>query len=387
MSQSRRDKMGEDERYDAVRGNSADDSQALDYYNDDTPKRVVGRLFGNAFSGKAEGPEETDDDEDLVRGFERAKPKPKHEPDHTPKTGRAATGAKREAPHKGYEEPVNHKAYTSPKRSNAYNPGDDGEEDDADYGFSLYRRKSRQEQNWDSYMDAEEPVETRAPRGASGAHMTDGDAVKRVTPKYNQAKNKDVYKPPSTAHSKKVFFEEDDDDDYDDESPLPVKTIALSVMILLSVVLLAVMAFQLNAANQKLKEATANQEQAAELEQKNSEIKMQNDTLQARVADLEAKLAMYTQGGNPATPEGEEGGAGEGITTPTSPIPAPGNNQNTTATATGGKQYTIETGDTLSSISKKMYGTTTRANDIQAANNITDPTKLKLGQVLQIPPK
>lgn len=58
---------------------------------------------------------------------------------------------------------------------------------------------------------------------------------------------------------------------------------------------------------------------------------------------------------------------------------------------TGGNQYlgnyTVNSGDTLSSISQKVYGSTAGANTIYSANSnkIPNPNKLTVGTVLQIP--
>ena len=47
-----------------------------------------------------------------------------------------------------------------------------------------------------------------------------------------------------------------------------------------------------------------------------------------------------------------------------------------------GGQYTIQKGDTLSSIASR---TNTSVKDIINANRITDPTKIQVGQTLFIP--
>ncbi|MEX0774943.1 MAG: LysM peptidoglycan-binding domain-containing protein [Phycisphaeraceae bacterium] len=53
--------------------------------------------------------------------------------------------------------------------------------------------------------------------------------------------------------------------------------------------------------------------------------------------------------------------------------------------AVPGGTYTVKKGDTLSSISRQAYGTAARVKDIAAANNISDPNKIKVGQVLMLP--
>jgi nucleoid-associated protein YgaU len=57
------------------------------------------------------------------------------------------------------------------------------------------------------------------------------------------------------------------------------------------------------------------------------------------------------------------------------------------ATKSGGKTHTVKAGDSLSSISKQYYGTTTKWQQIAEANKTTlkDPNKLKVGMKLAIP--
>jgi nucleoid-associated protein YgaU len=51
--------------------------------------------------------------------------------------------------------------------------------------------------------------------------------------------------------------------------------------------------------------------------------------------------------------------------------------------------YTVKSGDTLSKISKEFYGEAGQYMKIFEANRdqLSDPDKIKVGQVLQIPPK
>ena len=57
------------------------------------------------------------------------------------------------------------------------------------------------------------------------------------------------------------------------------------------------------------------------------------------------------------------------------------------ATATSGKTYTVKAGDTLSKIAKEQLGDANAYNEIFNANRdqLTDPDKIKPGQVLKIP--
>lgn len=51
----------------------------------------------------------------------------------------------------------------------------------------------------------------------------------------------------------------------------------------------------------------------------------------------------------------------------------------------GYQTYTIKKGDTLGSISQKFFGTTQEWKRIASVNNISDPAKIKVGQILEIP--
>ena len=66
------------------------------------------------------------------------------------------------------------------------------------------------------------------------------------------------------------------------------------------------------------------------------------------------------------------------------------NDQMTVATASAeAKYYTVVSGDTLSKISKQMYGDANKYNDIFEANKpmLTSPDKIYPGQMLRIPPQ
>ena len=66
--------------------------------------------------------------------------------------------------------------------------------------------------------------------------------------------------------------------------------------------------------------------------------------------------------------------------------PAPGT---TSAPGAAGTSYTVKAGDTLSKIAKEHYGNANAYMKIFNANTdkLTDPDKIKVGQVLTIPPK
>ncbi len=74
------------------------------------------------------------------------------------------------------------------------------------------------------------------------------------------------------------------------------------------------------------------------------------------------------------------------ITSPTAPMPS--KNSNATVARTGtSTTYTVQQKDTLSSISRKFFGSDKRSNDILKANSdkLKSPAGLKPGMVLTIP--
>lgn len=82
------------------------------------------------------------------------------------------------------------------------------------------------------------------------------------------------------------------------------------------------------------------------------------------------------------TPEGGSGPDGEATASPTptataTPTPTP-----TPTPEPEGTTYTVESGDTLTGIARQFDST---ADEIQRANNISDPTSIQVGDVLTIP--
>jgi nucleoid-associated protein YgaU len=93
-------------------------------------------------------------------------------------------------------------------------------------------------------------------------------------------------------------------------------------------------------------------------------------------------------------------GAAATASTPGKPVPlagtAPAGGSQTVAHKSAGESggwssrtYTVEKGDTLSGIAKKMYGNANKYPQIFEANKpmLKDPDKIYPGQVLRIPPE
>ncbi len=77
------------------------------------------------------------------------------------------------------------------------------------------------------------------------------------------------------------------------------------------------------------------------------------------------------------------------IVIPKDTVPIPGavtpNPQPPAAPAGEGKTYTIQSGDTFSSIALHFYGDESKWTAIAKANPLVDPTRLKVGKVIKIP--
>lgn len=69
-------------------------------------------------------------------------------------------------------------------------------------------------------------------------------------------------------------------------------------------------------------------------------------------------------------------------------VKQPGGTLPPTTTPPGGRTYIVQKGDGLMSIARKLYNDPRRYKDLQALNpDITDPGKLKAGQVIKVPEK
>ena len=69
------------------------------------------------------------------------------------------------------------------------------------------------------------------------------------------------------------------------------------------------------------------------------------------------------------------------------PATAPGSGPTGTMVRPAGAPatYTVQKGDSLYSIARKLYGDQKRFKDLAQANNISDPNKITVGQVLTVP--
>jgi LysM repeat protein len=86
---------------------------------------------------------------------------------------------------------------------------------------------------------------------------------------------------------------------------------------------------------------------------------------------------LMTQWVGPVTPPAPAPSPAAPAPTPSPPPPSP---------APAVRTYTVQPGDTLGGIARTVYGNAAKYPLIAAANNITDPRRIWVGQVLTIPP-
>lgn len=88
-------------------------------------------------------------------------------------------------------------------------------------------------------------------------------------------------------------------------------------------------------------------------------------------------------------PAVDAGAAGGGLYGPTpvsvEPAPVPGMVTPAPTPTASGSTYVVKKGDTLMSIARAHYGSAARFRDIAAANGLSDPNKIKVGQTLILP--
>ncbi len=174
---------------------------------------------------------------------------------------------------------------------------------------------------------------------------------------------------------------DNDYDDYDDYSKR--YSISLGINILFGVALAGICIFTF------LKVSSLSDEVAA-LSVANAELVEQNNKINELQIDVDYYKDLYqnTEEGQ-ASLEAEKNGETstetetEGSKDSTSTNSSSSTSSSNTSNATG-TTYTVQSGDTLSSISKKMYGTSNEYKKIMDANNLTSEN-VSIGQVLIIP--
>ena len=147
---------------------------------------------------------------------------------------------------------------------------------------------------------------------------------------------------------------------------------ALGLLVFL--IILALIVWGWAATNSRLNAVTAELE---ELEGRYNMLALENADMETHILYLDNQLAAAQQSVAPpitGNDDNDDGEAATGGQTQTQPP----------AQATG-RTHTMQSGDTLSSISRHFFGDTSRVNEIATLNNIADPNNIPVGTVLRIP--
>ena len=108
-------------------------------------------------------------------------------------------------------------------------------------------------------------------------------------------------------------------------------------------------------------------------------LRTENAALYRQVEDLKREMVRVRSRPEPAKPAAQPARPAPAIAPPPAK-PKP-------AASAKPRSYTVQRGEGIQTISEKVYGNRTRWRDIMSANpSLKDPTHLKVGQVLVIPP-
>jgi len=163
-----------------------------------------------------------------------------------------------------------------------------------------------------------------------------------------------------------------------DVENLPVVKMAVGAVIIIIIIIMTALVFRINSKNAQLAEAN---EKLAKVEDESADYQrtlIENDGLREQISELEAEIERITTllTNMPAVSQAPE--------TPSSP-PSQTATESPVA-ITEATTYTVQRGDTLSSIASRFYGNSGEYQKIMDANNMTN-TVIHPGQTLRIPPK
>ena len=165
-----------------------------------------------------------------------------------------------------------------------------------------------------------------------------------------------------------------------DVENLPVVKMAVGAVIIIVIIIMTALVFRINSKNAQLAEAN---EKLAKVEDESADYQrtlIENDGLKEQIAELEAEVERVTTllTNMPAVsqaPDTNGGGNPPAQTATDNPV-----------AVTDATTYTVQRGDTLSSIANKYYGNSGEYQKIMDANNMTN-TVIHPGQTLRIPPR
>ncbi len=108
--------------------------------------------------------------------------------------------------------------------------------------------------------------------------------------------------------------------------------------------------------------------------------------LEAQITSLEAELAAVDAGGDQtAQAPADEPSEVAAAQTSQKAAPSEGDRRGRRSSRDRGREYVIQSGDSLAAIAQDVYGDPTKWRDIARANDLTEPYSLTVGESLRIP--
>ncbi len=268
------------------------------------------------------------------------------------------------------------------ERESYVRPSTSRDADDYDHyetnNSSRVAPRSKQEPDYNSYEYRKAQATQRSEDYQTGRHSTTDtgrhnttdsgvhDAVNPNTGRYNTSHTGRI---PPTHTSRITTVDLDSEyDDYDDYSRKFNVSLVFNIIFLVSLVGISVFTF--------LKTSSLS-EQVASLSVANAELAESNNKINELQIDVDYYKNLYQN-----TAEGKAALEAE-ATQKDEPTNNEQGSQETPAPAAG-TTYTVQSGDTLSSISKKVYGTSSQYQKIIEANKLPSDS-VSIGQVLIIP--
>ncbi len=294
--------------------------------------------------------------------------------------------------------PENHNPDTSTRESYVKERSRAHHNDDFDFDTALSNtsriatQKEHSEQNYNSYeyrkaqraQNSHEDEDYNTGRhntSHSGRHNT----VNTNTGRYNTAPHTNTGRY-NTAHTGRIppthtsrITTVDLDNEYDDVDDYSKK---FNTSLIFNIVLVI---FVLGLSTYSFLKVSTLSEEVESLRTANAELVEQNNKINELQIDVDYYKDLYqnTEEGKASLEAERKAEAGNQVES-TDPSTSTETSSTDTPSTASGKTYTVQSGDTLSSISKKFYGTSSEYKKIMEANKLTSEN-VSIGQELIIP--
>lgn len=342
----------------------------LDYYNDSLPKKAVESLFGkedrsSPDAGSFISGYNLDDDYEPELEKEMNFDDDIDEYDEIPE--RTATQEK-----------------ASYKEKSLHIP--DSTESLEEH-LALYSKAGIKKPKSDIFDTEDKPkrsnvVEMKRPRSEDGIKrvQTENDLKRRTE---DDAKRRAEYGASTRSKSSvSRVFDDNDEDDEEYDSTLPVKNILIALAAVVVLIIFTALIIKINTINAAYAKAQTTIEDFSETEKALQQALIENESLAGKITVLEDVIEQYrsvlpqsleSSDAASGSENGDEAADANNGTTQA-------NNSSTGQTTT----YTVVSGDSLSKLSTRFYGTSSQYQKIMDANGLTD-VNLQIGQILIIP--